>query len=164
MLRHSARKTPIHLITDEQAYRDVWASVMGGLSCIFQPFAQANNPELGEEDWILYLDFNTGALTGATLTITGAASAGPLDCESLDCTTPTSGGVSTGSVVCGNVTSSGTVSAPQLFAYTSGFSDEELGGLEQAECPTTARPFEARSCGCWATRAPGSSRSSASSS
>ena len=23
------------------------ASVMGGLSCIFQPFAQANNPELG---------------------------------------------------------------------------------------------------------------------
>ena len=35
-------------------------------------------------------------------TITGAASAGPLDCESLDCTfTATSGGVSTGSVVCG---------------------------------------------------------------
>ena len=58
-----------------------------------------------------------GALTGATLTITGAASAGPLDCESLDCTfTATSGGVSTGSVVCGDVTSSGTVSAPQLFA------------------------------------------------
>ena len=56
-------------------------------------------------------------LTGATLTITGAASAGPLDCESLDCTfTATSGGVSTGSVVCGDVTSSGTVSAPQLFA------------------------------------------------
>ena len=45
----------------------------------------------------------TGALTGATLTITGAASAGPLDCESLDCTfTATSGGVSTGSVVCGD--------------------------------------------------------------
>ena len=59
----------------------------------------------------------TGALTGATLTVTGAASAGPLDCESLDCTfTATSGGVSTGSVVCGDVTSSGTVSAPQLFA------------------------------------------------
>ena len=66
MLRHSARETPIHLITDEQAYRDVRASVMGGLSCIFQPFAQANNPELGEEDynpeesvsWISYLDFN----------------------------------------------------------------------------------------------------------
>ena len=59
----------------------------------------------------------TGALTGATLTITGAASTGPLDCESLDCTfTATSGGVSTGSVVCGDVTSSGTVSAPQLFA------------------------------------------------
>ena len=63
MLRHSARETPIHLITDEQAYKDVRASVMGGLSCIFQPFAQANNPELGEEDynpeepvsWILYL-------------------------------------------------------------------------------------------------------------
>ena len=56
----------------------------------------------------------TGALTGATLTITGAASAGPLDCESLDCTfTATSGGVLTGSVVCGDV---GTVSAPQLFA------------------------------------------------
>ena len=62
MLRHSARETPIHLITDEQAYKDVRASVMGGLSCIFQPFAQANNPELGEEDynpeepvsWILY--------------------------------------------------------------------------------------------------------------
>ena len=39
-------------------------AVMGGLSCIFQPFAQANNPELGEEDynpeepvsWISYLD------------------------------------------------------------------------------------------------------------
>ena len=43
MLRHSARETPIHLITDEQAYKDVRASVMGGLSCIFQPFAQANN-------------------------------------------------------------------------------------------------------------------------
>ena len=44
------------------------------------------------------------AATGAlTLTITGAASAGPLDCESLDCTfTATSGGVSTGSVVCGD--------------------------------------------------------------
>ena len=63
MLRHSARETPIHLITDEQAYRDVRASVMGGLSCILQPFAQANNPELGEEDynpepvsWISYLD------------------------------------------------------------------------------------------------------------
>ena len=74
----------------------------------------------------------TGALTGATLTITGAASTGPLDCESLDCTfTATSGGVSTGSVVCGNVTSSGTVSAPQLFASntlivtnTSDFSDD----------------------------------------
>ena len=70
----------------------------------------------------------TGALTGATLTITGAASAGPLDCESLDCTfTATSGGVSTGSVVCGDVTSSGTVSAPQLFAFvtnTSDFSDD----------------------------------------
>ena len=66
MLRHSARETPIHLITNEQAYVDVRASVMGGLSCIFQPFAQANNPELGEEDynseepvsWISYLDFN----------------------------------------------------------------------------------------------------------
>ena len=74
----------------------------------------------------------TGAVTGATLTITGAASAGPLDYESLDCTfTATSGGVSTGSVVCGNVTSSGTVSAPQLFASntltvtnTSDFSDD----------------------------------------
>ena len=74
----------------------------------------------------------TGALTGATLTITGAASAHPLDCESLDCTfTATSGGVSTGSVVCGDVTSSGTVSAPQLFASntlavtnTSDFSDD----------------------------------------
>ena len=61
-----------------------------------------------------------------------AASAGPLDCESLDCTfTATSGGVSTGSVVCGDVTSSGTVSAPQLFASntlivtnTSDFSDD----------------------------------------
>ena len=59
----------------------------------------------------------TGALTGATLTVSGAASTGPLDCESLGCTfTATSGGVSTGSVVCGDVTSSGTVSAPQLFA------------------------------------------------
>ena len=72
------------------------------------------------------------AATGATLTVTGAASAGPLDCESLDCTfTATSGGVSTGSVVCGDVTSSGTVSAPQLFASntltvtnTSDFSDD----------------------------------------
>ena len=43
----------------------------------------------------------------------GAASVGPLDCESLDCTfTATSGGVSTGSVVCGDVTSSGTVRSP----------------------------------------------------
>ena len=30
--------------------RPTRASVMGGLSCIFQPFAQANNPELGKED------------------------------------------------------------------------------------------------------------------
>ena len=75
MLRHSARETPIHLITDEQAYKDVRASVMGGLSCIFQPFAQANNPELGEEDynpeepvsWILYLDFN--AMYPAAMTL-----------------------------------------------------------------------------------------------
>ena len=82
----------------------------------------------------------TGALTGATLTITGAASTGPLDCESLDCTfTATSGGVSTGSVVCGDVTSSGTVSAPQLSHRDQhlrllgrSLPDEELGGLEQA--------------------------------
>ena len=47
MLRHSARKTPIHLITDEQAYKDVRASVIG-LSCIFQPFAQATNPDRGK--------------------------------------------------------------------------------------------------------------------
>ena len=75
MLRRSARETPIHLITDEQAYRDVRASVMGGLSCIFQPFAQANNPELGEEDykpeepvsWISYLDFN--AMCPAAMTL-----------------------------------------------------------------------------------------------
>ena len=32
-----ARETPIHLITNEQAYKDVRASVMGGL-------------QLGEED------------------------------------------------------------------------------------------------------------------
>ena len=75
MLRHPACGTPIHLITDEQAYRDVRASVMGGLSCIFQPFAQANNPELGEEDynpeepvsWISYLDFN--AMYPAAMTL-----------------------------------------------------------------------------------------------
>ena len=86
----------------------------------------------------------TGALTGATLTIAGAASAGPLDCESLDCTfTATSGGVSTGSVVCGDVTSSGTVSAAALRLQHAhrdqhlrllgrSLPDEELGGLEQA--------------------------------
>ena len=75
MLRHSARETPIRLITDEQAHRDLRASVMGGLSCIFQPFAQANNPELGEEDynpeepvsWISYLDFN--AMYPAAMTL-----------------------------------------------------------------------------------------------
>ena len=93
----------------------------------------------------------TGALTGATLTITGAASAGPLDCESLDCTfTATSGGVSTGSVVCGDVTSSGTVSAPQLFASntltvtnTSDFSDDLFLTKNWAgwsKLQTTARP------------------------
>ena len=81
-LRHAARgrlgrhaaalETPIHLITDEQAYKDVRASVMGGLSCIFP---QANNPELGEEDynpeepvnWISYLDFN--AMYPAAMTL-----------------------------------------------------------------------------------------------
>ena len=74
MLRHSARETPIHLVTDEQAYKDVRASVMGG-QLIFQPFAQANNPELGEEDynpkepvsWISYLDFN--AMYPAAMTL-----------------------------------------------------------------------------------------------
>ena len=30
VLRHSARETPIHLITDKQAYKDARASVMGG--------------------------------------------------------------------------------------------------------------------------------------
>ena len=76
-----------------------------------------------------------GDVSTGTLTASGAATAasfGPLDCESLDCTfTATSGGVSTGSVVCGDVTSSGTVSAPQLFASntltvtnTSDFSDD----------------------------------------
>ena len=47
------------------AYQDVRASIMGGLSCIFQPYARANNPELGEDNvpaepssWISYLDFN----------------------------------------------------------------------------------------------------------
>ena len=102
----------------------------------------------------------TGALTGAALTITGAASAGPLDCESLDCTfTATSGGVSTGSVVCGDVTSSGTVSAPQLFASntltvtnTSDFSDDLFltkNGRAGAscKCPTTARPPTAAAAG-----------------
>ena len=33
---------------------------MGGLSCIFQPFAQANNPELGEEDYNRQLDLVLG--------------------------------------------------------------------------------------------------------
>ena len=54
MLRHSARETPIHLITDEQAYKDVRASVMGGLSCVFQPFAQATtprSPSAGSRTW-----------------------------------------------------------------------------------------------------------------
>ena len=70
-----AGRQHIHLITDEQAYKDVRASVMGGLSCIFQLFAQANNPELGEEDynpkepvsWISYLDFN--AMYPAAMTL-----------------------------------------------------------------------------------------------
>ena len=71
----------------------------------------------GDTDGLAASFAATGALTGATLTITGAASAGPLDCESLDRTfTATSGGASTGSVVCGDVTSLGTISAPQLFA------------------------------------------------
>ena len=84
----------------------------------------------------------SGALTGATLTITGAASTGPLDCESLDCAfTATSGGVSTGSVVCGDVTSSGTAAALRLqHAHRDqhlrllgrSLPEEELGGLEQA--------------------------------
>ena len=43
-LRHSARKTPIHLITDEQAYKDVRSSVMGALSCIFQPSLKPTTP------------------------------------------------------------------------------------------------------------------------
>ena len=86
-------------------------------------------------------DVSTGTLTASAQqprqasqppVVSGAASTGPLDCESLDCTfTATSGGVSTGSVVCGDVTSSGTVSAPQLFASntltvtnTADFSDD----------------------------------------
>ena len=87
-------------------------------------------------------EHHRGGQRGSTLTINNTANAGnfttvgdstgPLDCESLDCTfTATSGGVSTGSVVCGDVTSSGTVSAPQLFASntlivtnTSDFSDD----------------------------------------
>ena len=91
----------------------------------------------------------TGALTGATLTITGAASAGPLDCESLDCTfTATSGGVST---------------APQLFASntltvtnTSDFSDDLFPTKNWAgklQVSNSAAPTADRSCSCWANRA-----------
>ena len=94
------------------------------------------------------------AASSATLTITGAASVGPLDCESLDCTfTATSGGVLTGSVVCGDATSSGTVSAPQLFASntltvtnTSDFSDDlfltkNWAGWSKLQISNTRRPL-----------------------
>ena len=47
-------------------------------------------------------------MSTGTLTASGAATAASF--------AATGGGVSTGSVVCGDVTSSGTVSAPQLFA------------------------------------------------
>ena len=76
----------------------------------------------------------------------------------------TSGGVLTGSVVCGDVTSLGTVSAPQLFASntlavtnTSDFSDDlfltkNWAAGASCKCPTTARPpTAARSCGCWSS-------------
>ena len=65
-LRHAAGGRLGHLITDEQAYRDVRASV---LSCIFQ-LAQANNPKLDPEEpvsWISYLDFN--AMCPAAMTL-----------------------------------------------------------------------------------------------
>ena len=58
MLRHSAYETPIHLITDEQAYADVRASVMGGLSCIFQPFKLGKedyNPSAGSRTWLRHV-------------------------------------------------------------------------------------------------------------
>ena len=73
MLRHSARKTPIHLITDEQAYKHVRASVTEKLSCIFQPFAQEEdyNPDKPVSR-ISYLDFNAmfpAAMSGPCKTI-----------------------------------------------------------------------------------------------
>ena len=77
---------------------------------------------------------STGAVSGSSLSISGAAS-GPAELSHRNhgqrTFTATSGGVSTGSVVCGDVTSSGTVFAPQLFASntlivtnTSDFSDD----------------------------------------
>ena len=71
----------------------------------------------------------TGALTGATLTITGAASAGRWTARAW--TAPSRPRAAECRLVCGDVTSSGTVSAPQLFASntltvtnTSDFSDD----------------------------------------
>ena len=97
----------------------------------------------------------------------GAASeCGRAGLRDLDCTcAATSGGVSMGSVVRGDVTSSGTVSA-QLFTSntltvtnTSDFSDDltltkNWAGWSKLQISNNSA---ARSCGCWATRARGSS-------
>ena len=65
MLLSCARREPLKLIVKEEIYRVVRRSVMGGLSCIFQPHAKANHPELDDFDpqqpqsFILPLDVNS---------------------------------------------------------------------------------------------------------
>ncbi|CAE7661755.1 unnamed protein product, partial [Symbiodinium necroappetens] len=65
MLLKSTVHRPINLIVEEEIYRVVRRSVMGGLSCIFQPYAKANHPGLDDFDsrqpqsYILPLDVNS---------------------------------------------------------------------------------------------------------
>ena len=65
LLSCTRRRRPLSLITDMKIYRAVRDSVMGGLSCIFQPCAKASHPGLDdfnpqqEQSYILPLDVNS---------------------------------------------------------------------------------------------------------
>ena len=67
MKRECLNPRALELITERKLYDRIRKSIMGGLSCIFQPYAEANNPRLKDAKYnaaaacseILYLDVNS---------------------------------------------------------------------------------------------------------
>ena len=65
MLFDCTKHHPLCLIKNEEVYRTVRRSIMGGLSCIFQPYAKANHTGLDDFDpqqpvsYVISLDINS---------------------------------------------------------------------------------------------------------